>query len=365
MKSHFNKMLAVLLILLALSCSPSLSAQIDDADTATRAKCGIYLNAALPTEALAIAIPKSWPGCDSIHSYSGIGQKVNFAAARQCAWRERLAQQANLEPRYSPESLFGGSAMLAVLYANGEGVEQNKQLAMRFACESALNDQGLAAVAALPDMPHISENKFRYCDYGFTTFEMNFCAQYQNEITERGRQDALDALSKPWPQAEKEAFATLRKAAENYAKSHGENEAYRGGTIRYLRENGVEERQRDKFVAAVRKFEAGQLPTGTEGDFRSADLDLNMTYKKLLELAAAQNFAEDDGDIHPEDIRKAEGAWLQYRDAWVAFARIHYRQTNPYSWLTLLTRNRCWSLRQTMCTVGWSDPACKRPGDNP
>jgi len=58
--------------------------------------------------------------------------------------------------------------MLSVLYANGEGVEQNKPLALRFASEAELEDQGREDIRALPDKPHVTGKKFRYCDAAFT-----------------------------------------------------------------------------------------------------------------------------------------------------------------------------------------------------
>jgi uncharacterized protein YecT (DUF1311 family) len=350
----------VVVMLLALAVTAPLTAQTGDAASETGSDCEKYLAAPLPAEALTIAASKSWPNCDSYKSYSGLGRKTDYTAARQCAWQERLAQQADLEPKYTVAGLFGGSALLTVLYANGEGVEQNKPLALRFACESQLSDGGISVILSLPDQPHVTGKKFVYCDEAFTTFEMNFCAAYQDEIAAQKRQDQLDALSSHWPQADKDAFAALEKASEEYVKAHGSGEVYMGGTIRGIRANGIEERQRSNFLAAVQKFESGHLPAGTEADYKKADSDLNATYKSVLNLAAKQNFAEDDGDIRPEGIQKAERAWLKYRDAWVAFAKLHYPQTSSSAWRTLLTRNRYWSLRMTLCGVGWNDPGCMR-----
>jgi uncharacterized protein YecT (DUF1311 family) len=222
-----------------------------------------------------------------------------------------------------------------------------------------LADQGIEDILALPNQLHVTEKKFKYCDEAFTTFEMNYCAEYEDEITEQKRQDAFAGLSSHWPRADKDAFALLVKAEEDYVDAHGEGETYLGGTIRNLRVNGVEERQRDKFLAAVQEFESGHLPSGTEADYRKADFDLNATYRQTLALAAKQRFDEDDGLIKPADIEKAERAWLSYRDAWVAFAKLHYSHSDPNAWLTLLTRNRFWSLRMTLCDAGWDDAACR------
>lgn len=344
--------------LLALGLVQPLAAQRTNAEANSDSECAAYLKAPLPAEATIVPAPTVWPDCDSYKSYSGIGRRIDFDAARRCAWQERLAQQADLEPRYTVSSLFGGSAMLTVLYANGEGVEQNKALALRFACESELEGDGRAEILALPDVSHVAGKKFAYCDAAFTTFEMNFCAAYAAEVTAQKRQDALDGISSSWPKPERDAFRALESAEEDYVRTHGVGETYLGGTIRNLRVNGVEERQRDKFLAAVREFESGHLPRGSETDFKKADADLNATYRKALALSAKQNFDADDGLIRPEGIQKAERAWLKYRDAWVAFAKLHYPHTDRNAWLNLLTRNRYWDLRQTSCAVGWKDAAC-------
>ncbi len=350
-----------LILPLVLGFAVPLAAQLANATSEENSNsvCATCLKMPLPAEASTVHAPKAWPDCDSYRSYSGIGREVNLAQARKCAWSERLAQQAGIEPRYNVASLFGGSAMLAVLYANGEGVEQNKTLAYRFACESGLEGDGKTEILALPNVPHITGKKFAYCDSAFTTFEMNFCAAYAAEIAAQKRQDALDQISSRWPRADQDAFRALESAEEEYVNTHGAGETYLGGTIRNLRVNGVEERQRDIFLAAVWEFENGHQPKGTEADYRKADSDLNATYREALELAGKQKFEEDDGSIRPEGIQKAERAWLKYRDAWAVFAKLHYSHTDPNAWLNLPTRNRYWSLRMTLCDVGWDDAACK------
>lgn len=349
------KPLALVFVFLAASSFP-LDGQSKNADDL----CSHYADTQLPAEAQQVSIPNKWPGCESYKFYSGIGTARDYAVARKCAWSERLASEAKIQPEDMLDDVVGGSDMLAVLYANGEGVEQNKGLALRFACEAGLPEDALKAIEALPDESHVSGSKFKRCDFAYTTFDMNFCSEYQSEIAAQQRQEKLDNLSNQWPASHKEAFAALQKTAEEYVQAHGSGETYLGGTIRNLRVDGVEERQRDKFLAAVREFEGAHLPKGDEGDYKKADADLNATYKKALEMAAKQNFEDDDGDIRPEGIQKAERAWLKYRDAWVAFAKLHYPQSDSNAWLTLLTRNRYWSLRATLCEVGWTDPSCKR-----
>jgi uncharacterized protein YecT (DUF1311 family) len=336
-----------------------LVAQGDDRE----AMCKEYLRTPLPAEAQAITQPKTWPDCDSYKSYSGLGRKVDFEAARRCAWQERLAQLADKDPVWDVSNYIGGSAMLATLYANGQGVEQNKPLALRFACEADLAQEGMKSLQALAAAPLPPGHTFVYCDYAMTTPEMNLCTAYGTEIAAQEREDEFSRLSAQWTQAQRDSFARLQKASEEYVRARGTGEVYQGGTIRTMRTMGAEDRMRHKFLEAVKEFESGRLPKGNATDYRKADSDLNETYKQALTLAAKQNFEDDDGAIRPDGIRQAERAWMTYRDAWVAFAKVRYPQTDATAWLTLLARNRYWSLRHTMCQVGWNDPACQGDQD--
>jgi uncharacterized protein YecT (DUF1311 family) len=354
------------LALVALLCvsGVSLAGQSTDASGQNEAICNKYLQTPLPAEASTVATPKAWPECDSYKHYFGLETKADFAAARACAWSERLATQENKEPRYTVASLFGGSAMLTVLYANGEGVERNIPLALRFACEGELSENGLSDIGKLSWSSASGRKRFKYCDEAFTTFEMNFCAELDSEIAKQKRSDRLSTLSLKWSKEEKESFNSLMQADEVYVDAHGWGETYLGGTIHVLRVSGVEERMRDKFLAAVEAFEAGHLPRGTASDFGKVDAELNLLYREALKAADADK-SGDEGAIKSEGIRKAERAWLKYRDAWVAFAKRRYPETDANAWLTLLTTNRSASLRMTLCGIDSDDSSCPRKEAKP
>ena len=52
------------------------------------------------------------------------------------------------------------------------------------------------------------------------------------------------------------------------------------------------------------------------------------------------------GTVNKDGIRTAQRAWLRYRDAWLAFARIRYPQLNADSLRAALTEKRTASLQQ-------------------
>jgi hypothetical protein len=175
--------LQTLLAAFVLAGSLPAIAQLEDADSATQAKCKQYLQTPLPPEAAQVATPKQWPDCNSYKLYSGIGTKVDYPAARKCAWSERPAQQAGLEPQYSIASVFGGSAMLTVLYANGERVPRDLRLAARFACEA-----GGAPAEIRFRLEHLKKlgngasshsANFDFCDDITSDFMEGFCGLFQ------------------------------------------------------------------------------------------------------------------------------------------------------------------------------------------
>jgi uncharacterized protein YecT (DUF1311 family) len=338
-----------------------LSGQLEDANAETKAKCERYLQTPLPAEASQTSVPRAWPDCDSLKLYSGIGVKADYAAARKCAWAERLAIQADIEPRFTTASIFGGSAMLSVLYANGEGVERNIPLAIRFACEQgwapAEFEGRIAHLESMQDKPPAPGNKFRFCD-DITSGAMDgFCASYYSEIADQKREDTIRSISSRWLVNQQDAFRALVQAKENYVEAHGRGETDLSGTMRGAREIRVEQRMRDKFLDALEAFEAGHLPKGSAGDFRRADADLNLLYRKAVASANAHE-GDYSGAIQTEGIRNAQRAWLVYRDAWVAFAKLHYPSTDSNAWLTLLTKNRAASLRMTLCGIDSKDSEC-------
>ncbi len=323
----------------------------------SESRCETYLQTPLPAEASQVPAPQAWPDCNSYKLEAGLSVKADYAAARQCAWVERLAIKADLEPKYTVAGILGGAAMLSVLYANGEGVQQNIPLAGRFACEAQIGEPGIDDLEKLSSAAGKTQKKFQYCDEVFTTFQMNYCAAYNAEIAAQRRDDRLQSLSSRWPADQQAAFKLLQQAKEDYVKAHGRGETDMGGTIRVIREFGVEERQRDKFLAAVQAFESGHLPHGMAAGYKKADAELNLLYNKAVAAAAAHQ--EDYyGAIQPQGIQNAESAWLKYRDAWVAFARLRYPSTDANAWLTLLTANRAASLRMTLCSIDVKNSSC-------
>lgn len=355
----------ILLAMLALACASHLPAQLEGASADTQAKCAQYLKTPLPPEAATDAQPKKWPDCNSYTLYSGIGTKVDYAAARKCAWSERRAFQNGIEPRYTDASVFGGSAMLTVLYANGEAVERNIPLALRFACEAegapAEISYRLQHLESLNRAVPSSCAKFNFCDDITSGFMEGFCASHQSDLADQERSGALDVLQVGMSQAQRGAFAQLVKEEAAYAHAHAKGEIDLSGTARAMFQIDAERTLRDDFLAALQLFEAGNHPSGSVQSYRDADAQLNLAYRKAM--SNAEQHKNDYGAVQPDGIRDAERAWLTYRDAWVVFAKLRYPNVPPETWLVLLSNDRTSILDGSFCDMDAVEGPCAQQGD--
>lgn len=358
------KLLRFAPVLCLLATTP-LSAQLSDASPATQADCKTYMATPLPLEAAEVPAPIEWPDCDSTKLYAGIAHKVDYIAARKCAWSERLAIQAGIEPRYSVASVLGGPAMLTVLYANGQGVKRNYALALRFACEAngapAEIRYRLQHLESLRTKAKSTGQEFSFCDDITSGFMQGFCAAYASESADQQRTDAFNALVSCFTASQRSAFEILRAAQEKYALAHAKGEIDLSGTARAMFQVDAEQTLRDDFLAALQLYESGTLPNGTAKAYREADAILNSTYRNALSNAEAHK--AEYGAVQPEGIRDAERAWLKYRDAWVAFAKLRYPAVPSEAWLIVLTNDRTSILNGSFCDMDAVEGPCAPKSD--
>ena len=353
----------ILLSCLAVNALPS-SSQLESASQQTREKCEQYLQIPLPAEANSVSAPKVWPDCNSYKLYSGIGTLVDYAGARRCAWSERLAQQANLEPRYTVASVLGGSAMLAVLYANGNGVTRDLAMAQKFACEAegapAEISGRLEHLDSL-DREGASGGRFTFCDDITSGFMEGFCSAYSSELRDQRRAAALHDMRSHFTPNQRSAFDRVLTAEAAYAEAHGRGEVDQSGTARAMFEIDAEDSVKDDFLEALQSFETGKLPASSPEDYAVADRNLNATYRAIM--SKADESKNGYGAVQPDGIRDAERAWLRYRDAWIAFAKLRYPAVPAEAWLSLLTKDRTSVLDGSFCAMDAVEGRCAQRGD--
>lgn len=319
--------LGLAVAVLLANCAFAVTAAGQDEPAGLPTDCSAYASVPLPAEADNVGVPKTSPACASYRSYRGIGRPVNYAKARACAWKERLAQKAELrQNEQEPTSwVVGGSLILADIYFNGAGVKRNIPLAIRLACES---EEGMAKLA-LPDIGKLdgslpARRPFEFCDYAVTTFTMNFCGDYESEIEDDRRSRYYGALQASMTPEQKTAFERLLAAQNAYVTAHA-FEVDQGGTIRGLRTLGSENILNDLFHTEVVHFERKQWPALSEDQVRMSDALLHRQYESTLQKLGTQKKEDiDEGAVTADHLAGVEAKWESYRDAWVAFARLRY-----------------------------------------
>jgi uncharacterized protein YecT (DUF1311 family) len=319
----------VLFILLALAIVVGITptALGQSASAELPADCSAYASVPLPAEAAKVSDPKSPPDCASYCSYRGIGRPVNYSESRACAWRERLAQQADLGQNSDEPTAWvvGGSLILADIYFNGAGVKRNVPLALRFACEA---EEAMARLA-FPEIAKLSDSdrargQFEFCDYAATTITMTFCSGYEAQIEDNRRSHYFSKVRSSMSSEQQAAFDKLLAAQDAYVKAH-RAEVDQGGTIRGIRTIGSIGILNDEFHTEVVHFERKKWPALSKAQLRNADSLLRRQYEKTLQQLRDRPKDETwEGSVTASNLANVQGTWEAYRDAWTAFARRRY-----------------------------------------
>ena len=224
-------------------------------------------------------------------------------------------------------------------------------LAMRFACEAegapAEIKERVKDLQARIDAPNVTHTKFDFCDATTSGFMMGFCSARAEERHSVERDDRLAKLAKAWPAQQQTLFAQTVKLQAEYAEAHARGEIDLSGTARAMFEIDTEASLKDDLLEAVTAFETGKLPQASADEATQADAALNQAYRMSLQTAEAHK--AEYGAVQPEGIRKAERAWLKYRDAWLAFAAIRYPTITRDGWLELLSADRTLILAGKSC----------------
>lgn len=313
--------------ILAGNCAVATAAIAQNKSAELPANCSAYASVPLPAEANKFPAPKTPPACASYRSYRGLGRPVNYSQARVCAWRERLAQKAGLRQNAAQPTAWvvGGSLILADIYINGAGVKRNIPLAMYFACEF---EPG-TAMLALPDVRKFarsqrSHKRFEFCDYAASTISMDFCGDYESQIDDARRSHYYHSLKSSMTPEQQAAFTKLLAAENAYITTHA-SEVDQGGTIRAIRTMGSQSILEDLFHTEVVQFERKEWPRLPERQTQMANVWLQHEYKKRLKQLGLQSKDDiDEGAVSASNLTKVEKVWNNYRDAWVAFARLRY-----------------------------------------
>ena len=278
----------------------------------------------LPTPAEARALKS----CSSGGLYYGEGMKPDYRKARLCAFVEAAG---------ADDKVFGGSTILMQIYANGLGVPRNPDLATAYACQiegaPAENDGRVLHMQALKTKSeHVD-----YCDDITSGLAEGYCQARASDKAAVGRDAKLQALQLKLSPPARSLYPPMKKAFDAFVDAHGDGEVDLSGTARAAQEIEEEDTVRDQFAKDLQRLLAGQWPPASAQDAKAADAQLNASYRKALAWAPSKdNFST----VKADDIRKAQRAWLTYRDAFRPFAASAAPNVSPDAVLTRLTKLR-------------------------
>lgn len=276
-------------------------------------------------------------GCSSEALYYGIGQNADPEKARKCAYLE-LEQDGG--------KVFSGPSMLMTIYANGKGATRNYDLAMKFACvldgAPAEMDGRIENLLTKKESNWTGED-FHLCDDITSGFMMGICTAHQAQFEEQEQEQRWRELMAGWNPSERAAFEVLRQAANGFFDLRADNEVDQSGTGRVM--FYMEERQslEDGFLSVHTLLEGGEFPVFTPSRFKEADKELNSVYRKIHKMP---NFQDGYGTITQNGIRETQRAWIVYRDALAAFAKVRYKTVTPESVMGYLTQERTEMLQE-------------------
>ncbi len=259
--------------------------------------------------------------------------------ARKCAYL-----QVEQNRRDGP---FEGIAVLMRVYANGEGVKRNLDLALKFACDDADGapaeyEGRILSLNQLRQAGNQSRN-FDYCD-DVTSGEMaGWCASRDAGNKKNKRDSELAGLISSWSKDDKQEFERLRLVWKKYLEA-SVNEVDQSGTGRSAFVIEHAESLEENFVSSMGKFSHGEFPSYSKEDFIQVDRELNMIYKEIQ--GKTENQVSLWGTVTKDGIKNTQRAWLKFRDAWVIFAKQKYPSVADVVWKTWLTRERIEQLKE-------------------
>lgn len=269
---------------------------------------------------------KALAPCVSADLYFGFGQPADPVKARKCAWVEMEKGDEHLA--------FGGRTILMMVYANGKGAARDFDAALKLACE--IGGAPIDVAGRVRRLAHFKEENwtgdtFSICDYSAGKYMYEQCAILQDRFDKVERDKTLKALVARWSAGNRRAFHLLHAKAQTFFRARVGMEIDLSGTLE-VHEMAFLERD---LISTVERFERGELPKFSSDVFRETEAAMKAAYGRT------QTGKESRwGTVTREGIKRAQQAWISYRDAWITFGRKKYPGVTAVSWKTWLTQQR-------------------------
>jgi uncharacterized protein YecT (DUF1311 family) len=231
------------------------------------------------------------------------------------------------------------AGVLMMLYANGEGVAPNLNLATKYACSidsPAAEMKG--RLAHLRRKAAGGAGAFDLCDDVTSGERLGLCAALRERQREQQRTAQAAAATRHWSQKEQLGFDIASKALRYFAQSRYDHETDLSGNTKRTLQVDTMAAELDQFLNDLADFESGKVPRFSEAEFQSLDDKLQQTYRQFM--AARPAAASYLGTIRKTGVEKTQRAWLAYRDAMELFGALKYPAAPASGWKALVTSRR-------------------------
>lgn len=317
-------------LLLMVTASPMLMAASIDTKLICKQMAGMVApRADQPLGASRVALQH----CNPEDLYYGFTQKADVVKARECAYLHAGKGQSN--------------DVLAMIYANGQGVARNIDLAIHFACQGGFAPAEVAGrvehLMALKGNPTL-DTHFDMCDDITSGYMMGVCALHEKKLKSKTKVNDKKSFTADCDGACKQALTHLQKSADTFFAAHIKHEVDLSGTARAALQTEAMGDMQESFSALMKACEEGNIPHATASDWLAADQSLNTTYQHIQKNNHAKKLMQTT--ITVQGIKETQRAWIRYRDAWVDFGAIKCKKINADSWKTTLTNNRAAMLKE-------------------
>jgi uncharacterized protein YecT (DUF1311 family) len=222
---------------------------------------------------------------------------------------------------------------LAMAFANGWGTKRDFDAATYFLCRAGDEMAPAEHWGMLQFLHDLRTGKetgsLDFCDQVTSGVGASWCTGLELDHHKVDWDHRIQAVEKPLGKEAQPALAALRKAAEAFAEADSAltAEPNRGGTIYPSMVLEGQIRRGEDFAAALERHTRKRAPEASPAALKKADGDLNAAYKKLVALSGP--CPKDDpycGNYDRDVVRDAQRSWLPYRDAWIAFYRLHWKE---------------------------------------
>jgi uncharacterized protein YecT (DUF1311 family) len=230
------------------------------------------------------------------------------------------------------------SAVLMMLYQNGQGVQKDPQLALKYACSiDAAPAEMQGRIEHLQQINASGRGMIDLCDDITSGYMMGVCSTIDARQKQRVRAQTTDKLSTAWPAAAQASLQKLQAAANKFADARAAHDTDLSGTARAALSIAARTAELDLLAHDLREYEAGKLPAPVSREQAAAlDTELNALYGKLMKKPA-ETYA---GAVSKDGIRATQRLWLAYRDAWINFGAVRYPAVTSDTWAARLTSRR-------------------------